>query len=215
MRRGIARLPLWRRPLDNDQGFTLIEILIASIILVIVLLGIYVIYESNQSTYVRGEGRANLQQNVRVALDQITRELLMAGYDPTHILANTGSYSGVTLASCAMQSLGASSLRFVADVNGDGTTEVVEFSHDATNKCIDRQVWTLSGTVFSTAGAQAITERNTMNSLTFIYRDQSNAVTAVACDVKRIDVSLSGTVKAGSQGAQSYSLNSSIRPRNL
>ncbi|MFH0872843.1 MAG: prepilin-type N-terminal cleavage/methylation domain-containing protein, partial [bacterium] len=58
----------------EEKGFTLIETLIASTIFVMVLLGLYVVYETNQSTYMRGEGRANLQQNARVALDQMTRE---------------------------------------------------------------------------------------------------------------------------------------------
>jgi len=212
----MARLPDLRRPLDKDQGFTLVEVLIASAIFAMVLVGVYVIYDANQATYIRGEGRADLQQNARVALDQMTRELLMAGYDPNKVLAQPGT--GIN--NFAIQSIGASTVRFLADVDGDGNAEVVEFAYDGTNKRITRQVWTTvwntnKWDLGSTAGAQAITENNTMNSLAFTYRDLSNAVTAVACDVKRIDISISGTIKVGSQGTQSLSLNSSITPRNL
>ena len=210
----------------EEKGFTLIEILISSTIFVIVLLGLYVVYETNQSTYMRGEGRADLQQNARVALDQMTRELLMAGYDPTKVLANPGSYnspSGVILSNYGMQSLGASSIRFLADINGDSATEVVAFSYDGTNKRINRQVWTWnSGTSsWNTGGAQVITEDNTINSLTFAYRDETNSVIAAAdysttqYAVRRIEVSISATVKVGSQGTQSLDLNSDVRPRNL
>lgn len=210
------RLSSGRRMLSDDQGFTLIEILIASTIFVIVLVGLYVVYETNQATYVRGEGRADLQQNVRVALDQMTRELLMAGYDPTKVLAKPGT--GIN--NYALQSIGASTVRFLADVDGDGNTEVVEFAYDGTNKRITRQVWTTvwntnQWDLGSTGGAQSITEDNTINSLAFTYRDESNAITANDYAVRRIEVSLSASVKVGSQGTQNLSINSDIRPRNL
>ena len=217
----MPRLPDWRRSLGNDQGFTFIEVLIASAIFAMVLVGVYVIYDTNQATYTRGEGRADLQQNIRVALDEMTREILMAGYDPTNVLANPGAYSGLALGDFAMQSLAPSTVRFVADVNGDGDSDVVEFSYDPTNKRITRRVWALSGTTFSTAGAQAITEDNTVNFLTFTYYDDTNSQIPSAdygtkqYAVRRIEVSFSGTVKVGSQGTQSLALNSDIRPRNL
>ncbi len=205
-----------RRPLDNDRGFTLVEILIASAIFAMVLVGVYVIYDTNQSTYVRGEGRADLQQNARVALDQMTRELLMAGYDPSKVLAQPGT--GIN--NFAIQSIGPSTVRFLADVNGDGNTEVVQFAYDGTNKRITRQVWTTvwntnQWDLGSTGGAQSITEDNTINSLAFIYRDDTNAITADDYAVRRIEISLTASVKVGSQGTQALSLNSDVRPRNL
>ncbi len=216
----MPRLPDWRRPLGNDKGFTLIEILIASAIFAMVLVGVYVIYDANQATYTRGEGRADLQQNARVALDQMTRELLMAGYDPTNVLANpalynTGGKPPGGIGNFSMQTLGASSVRFLGDVNGDGVTEVVEFSYDATNKRINRQIWTWNGSDWQTAGAQAITEDNSITSLAFTYLDETKAVTANDYAVKRIEISFSATVKVGSQGTQSLGLNSDVRPRNL
>jgi prepilin-type N-terminal cleavage/methylation domain-containing protein len=216
----IKGFPKMESGMRNDRGFTLIEILIASTIFVIVLLGVYVVYETNQATYIRGEGRANVQQNARVALDQMTRELLMAGYDPTKVLANPSAYntpSGVILTNYAMQALGASTVRFLADVDGDNITEVVEFAYDATNKRITRQVWAWNtGTSsWATGGAQGITENNTIDSLTFTYRDEANAITADTYAVKRVEVSITASVKAGSQGTQSFSLNSDMRPRNL
>lgn len=234
----------------EEKGFTLIETLIASTIFVMVLLGLYVVYETNQSTYMRGEGRANLQQNARVALDQMTREFLMAGDDPgnckdstdraalkrTLVLAYPAIFNKASrsISNFAMQNLGAGSVRFLADVNADSNfdggspanlrhTEVVEFAYDGTNKRITRQVWTWNSAAadWNTAGAQAITEDNTINSLTFAYRDETNSVIAAAdystkqYAVKRVEISISGTVKVGSQGTQSLDLNSDVRPRNL
>jgi prepilin-type N-terminal cleavage/methylation domain-containing protein len=63
-------------------GFTLIELLIAMSIFLIVLLGIYQMFDTNRATYVSGTRKVDVQQNARVALDAITRELRMAGYFP-------------------------------------------------------------------------------------------------------------------------------------
>jgi Tfp pilus assembly protein PilW len=188
-----------------------------------VLLGLYVVYETNQSTYMRGEGRADLQQNARVALDQMTREFLMAGYDPTKVLANPGLYnnpSGVIIGNYAIQSPGATSVRFLTDSDGDNNTEVIEFAYDAGNKRITRRMGEWNGSTWSgwepaNLSIKPITEDNTINSLTFIYRDEANAVTTTDHAVKRIEMSLSATVKVGSQGTQSLDLNSDVRPRNL
>jgi hypothetical protein len=94
---------------------------------------------------------------------------------------------------------------------------VVEFAYDGTNKRITRQVWVWNSASadWTTGGAQAITENNTIDSLTFTYRNESNAITADDFAVKRIEISLTASVRAGTQGVQSYALNSDIRPRNL
>jgi type IV pilus assembly protein PilW len=77
-----------RRSLQRAGGFTLIELLIAMSIFLIVLLGIYQAFDTNRATYVSGTRKVDVQQNARVALDSMTRELRMAGnfpekYDPS------------------------------------------------------------------------------------------------------------------------------------
>ena len=75
------------RSLQRAEGFTLIELLIAMSIFLLILLGIYQMFDTNRATYVSGTRKVDVQQNARVALDAITRELRMAGnfpekYDP-------------------------------------------------------------------------------------------------------------------------------------
>ncbi len=60
-------------------GFTLLEALAASAIFVIVMAAVYLMYESNQSLFLSGESRANAQQNARVALEDMTAAIRMAG----------------------------------------------------------------------------------------------------------------------------------------
>jgi len=61
------------------NGFTLLEVLAASAISVIVLVAVYLMYESNQHLFLIGESLAGAQQNARVALDDIATAVRMAG----------------------------------------------------------------------------------------------------------------------------------------
>jgi prepilin-type N-terminal cleavage/methylation domain-containing protein len=63
----------------NDQGFTVLEILIAVAIGTIILLGLYALLETGQSTTSRGEQKLEIQQAARAGLDTMVRDLRMAG----------------------------------------------------------------------------------------------------------------------------------------
>ena len=64
---------------DKNKGFTLIEILVSLAILGIVLAGIYSVYTMQHKSYIVQEQVANMQQNERIALQMITRDIRMAG----------------------------------------------------------------------------------------------------------------------------------------
>ena len=64
----------------DRRGFTLVEILISATIMAIVLLAIYLVQDASQLTAVRGQTQTNIQQNARVAVEEMAREIRMAGY---------------------------------------------------------------------------------------------------------------------------------------
>lgn len=64
----------------NQQGFTILEVMIASAIFPVVLLAAYLMYDTNTWTYVRGGVKTDIQQNARVALAALQRDLRLAGY---------------------------------------------------------------------------------------------------------------------------------------
>jgi len=59
----------------NEKGFTVIELVIASIILVLVLGAAYSIFESSVYSWIKGQNKVDNQQNVRIVLDRIVREV--------------------------------------------------------------------------------------------------------------------------------------------
>lgn len=64
----------------STRGFTLLEVLLASLIFAVVIGAIYTVYAGNQAVFTRGERLTDLQQNARGALDLLGREIRMAGY---------------------------------------------------------------------------------------------------------------------------------------
>lgn len=64
----------------KEKGITLIELLVTLAISAILVAGIYKTFLSQQHTYAVQEQVADVQQNVRIAINQMMRELRMAGY---------------------------------------------------------------------------------------------------------------------------------------
>jgi prepilin-type N-terminal cleavage/methylation domain-containing protein len=64
--------------LDNERGFTLAELLVAAAMLALVMAGVLAIQRGGQHAYLLGSNRVETQQNARVALDLMTRELRTA-----------------------------------------------------------------------------------------------------------------------------------------
>jgi prepilin-type N-terminal cleavage/methylation domain-containing protein len=69
-------------PSRQPKGFTLLETLVAVSILAISMVAIYLALDATWASYSKGEGRVDVQQNARVAMDQIARQIRMAGYFP-------------------------------------------------------------------------------------------------------------------------------------
>ncbi|MCA9471291.1 MAG: prepilin-type N-terminal cleavage/methylation domain-containing protein [Nitrospirales bacterium] len=113
----------------NEQGFTLVEVMVALALSVLTVGATYTIYARQvQSQIVRDE-QLDMQQHARVAMDLLTREVHMAGYDPRHVNRDqllTNDFDGIVY--------DPSMLVVRADLNGNGvptdTNEFIQFSHD-------------------------------------------------------------------------------------
>ena len=72
----------------KEQGYSLLETIVSLSVFLLVLFAVYVVLESTQSTYVKGEGKVDVQQRARAAMDQISTLLRNAGYFPENFDAN-------------------------------------------------------------------------------------------------------------------------------
>ncbi len=94
----------------GTAGFTLVEVLIAVLMAGIIGVAVFNTTRTQQDAFVAQDSVVAAQQNLRAALLLMTREIRMAGYDPT---GRAGA--GITAAASG-------SLSFTMDLNGDGDT---------------------------------------------------------------------------------------------
>jgi prepilin-type N-terminal cleavage/methylation domain-containing protein len=70
-----------RAPSDQ-RGFTMVELLAATAILGLVMAGLLGMLTASRNAYSRGTNTVSAQQNARVALDRMAKEIREAGYHP-------------------------------------------------------------------------------------------------------------------------------------
>ena len=90
----------------DPRGFTLLEALIASAIFAAVVAAVYAMYVTNQNLFVSGESLAGAQQNARVALEDMTAVVRMAGsFHPDPLCRPAASNEAVRIAAADTLSL--------------------------------------------------------------------------------------------------------------
>src|SRR2546423_12826935 len=65
----------------GQRGFSLAEIMVASAITIMVIVGILMLDDRANKVFKTGNEAAELQQNVRVAYDRMVADIRMAGFD--------------------------------------------------------------------------------------------------------------------------------------
>ena len=187
---------------NKERGFSLIELLIAMALGLIVVTSLASAFISQRKTYDVQEQITAMVQEARAALDMISREVKMAGYDPTGV-----GIVGIPIFT-------ATQLQISADLNGDGDTsdthEGITYTYDSTNKQIDRNTG---------AGDQPFAEN--IQSVTFLYYDIDGNTTATTADIRRIKITITARTSepdpdyGANSGYRTYTLSSYVTPPNL
>ena len=197
----------------GQTGFTILELMIASAILAFVLLGVCSLFVSNNTTYTLGQDKIEVQQNARVAMQTLARELRMAGYDPPGDIALQATPTAVQLATV-------DTVSFLADMDDDGVLDQVTYRLQGTQVLREFSSW--NGTIFPAAVPSVLADG--VSALTLTYFDDNtptnNQIAAPVAagnlpDIRRvtIDVLTTDTTAAGTQ--QNFPLTADVQLRNL
>ena len=191
----------------KSAGFTLVELLVSLAVSLVVLTSVSSAFISQRKTYDAQEQMTEMIQGTRAVMEIITREVKLAGFNPTRSTALVGIPYSTT------------QLEIRADLDGDGTAsasdanEVIIYSHDSSNLEIDRnsgQAW---------AYARILTEN--IQSFTFDYLDVDGNATTTAADIRMVEITITArTTKPDpdyglNSGYRTYTLTSMVSPPNL
>ncbi len=187
----------------REGGFTFINLLVSMGISGIALSAVTTTFVSQSQSYDAQEQIVEMQQNARAAMDLITREVRMAGFDPT-----VAGFDGVHHHS--------NYIHIRADLNGDGdkddTNEELRYRYDSTNDLIERDDDDLNNWTTLTENIQAFN---------FDFLDSNGNSTTTSADIRQIQITITARTAEINRnypfngGYQTYRLTSLVTPRNL
>lgn len=220
------------KPHRNQQGFSLLETVVTLGVFLLVLFAVYTVFDSSQSIYAKGEGRVDVQQGARAAMDQIATLLRNAGYFPENFTTPPAVPALVNPIQVATDD----ALAIFGDADGSGASNVFLFCQNGT---VVRWVRSAVGLPAAYTCDQGMILARNVTALTFTYFDADNnpmpnpptppyqldgqgtgAVpsflnTTERGAVQRVVLTLTATENIPNQRPQTYTLTSNVRLRNL
>ncbi len=146
------------------RGFTLLELLIAMVVGLVVLGAVYAVFTLQNTQFSNQESQTEMQQNARIAIEMMTREISLAGYrDITVTMTDADcSGSGGALPNCSgatpwasgyclgIMTAAADSIKFTLDITDSaGTNNTPNGTVCNANEIITYDLYTPGGGVQS------------------------------------------------------------------
>jgi len=174
--------------LKSENGFTLVELMIACAMVGLVMAGALVALQQGDNAYQYSTGRVEVQQNARMAVDRIVRDLR----------------TGTTVTASTATSVTAQY------IDETGATVTVQYSLNGTD--LQR-----NQTNPVPATAQPETLIGGVNALVLTYYDSNNVTTTTAANVRVVDIKLTTQPQAGTSNLanQRAVFEDRVRLRNL
>jgi len=213
----------FRNSMSCARGFSVVEMLIGSVVFVVVLLAILMILDISQRDYASGAAKSDVQANIRVVLESMARELRMAGYAPSKAVCSPSPGGAVTAFN---------PLTFRADLDEDNCVDQVIYTFDAptdtTKPCdvsdpdtigkITRSVQAWDGANWNPA-TPAPTDKfdvaQCVKTVTITYYNSAGGAAATPADVRRIKISITGEENVRGYTPRAYTLSTDVWLRNL
>jgi prepilin-type N-terminal cleavage/methylation domain-containing protein len=216
--------------LRGQDGFTLVELMVAMSIFLLILVGIFQVFDPSRNAYQVSTRKLDVQQNARVAMDRMARQIRMTGYFPENIDNNNANDL-----SNSVQVATESALSVAGDLDGTGASSAYTFCRDASGL---RRVSGAIGTAASYTCSNGTLMAESVTALSFAYFDSANnpvpnpptgpfnldaqglggapsfANVAQRSIVRRVVISVTARENVAGQGFQTYTLTSDVRLRN-
>lgn len=159
------------RYIGSCDGFTLVELMVALAISGIVLSAVVTAFVAQKTSHVTQEKVTIMQQNIRAAMNEMTREIRMAAYDPV-----TG-IGGITTAA-------PTNLIFTHEIDSAGTLQTIEY------RLYDAYADGDTDIGIARDGAAIVPLAENIEALEFLYLDSNAAQTADLNAITTIQISI-------------------------
>lgn len=186
----------------SQKGFTLIELLISMAIGLSIMGVLGSTFTMQRDIYGIQEQIMEAVQTARASMDMMTREIRMAGYDPTGVGINGITYD-------------TSQLRILADLNGDGATtgpnEDITYAHFDETDQIKRK----TGNGYFQPFAESI------QTFTFSYLNSALGSTSATADIRAVRIRITARTEKpdpdypDNNGYRTMTLAGYVTPPNL
>jgi type IV pilus assembly protein PilW len=199
----MTRVPTW-----SSQGYTLVEVVVALGLSLLTVSVVYALYIQELKAQGVREHVLDMQQQARVVVDLVSREILMAGYDPRGVNRDTdltNDFDGITY--------DPDKLSIKADLNGNGITsdanESIVFVFDAAAHILRRNTG---------GGNQPFGED--IEAFVVDYLDQGGNPTSDSKAIRQVGISVTARTSqsdpqyAKNGGYRTVTLHSRITMRN-
>jgi type IV pilus assembly protein PilW len=194
----------------HKKGFTLIEMLIALAIGSLLLASLYNFYLTQKKTHDIREQIAEMQQNARVGMALMVREIRLAGYNPT-------GAPGV-----GIMAAGANTIRITMDLNEDHDTN--DANEDLTYSLYDSGDdgdLDLGRKPMDGQNAPVVENIESLHFVYTLFDGSTTSTPAAPSQIRMVHVSVTARTArpdpgyATNGGYRTYTLKSVITPRNL
>jgi Tfp pilus assembly protein PilW len=184
--------------LQNQEGFTLAELVVSAAISLVVLAAIAGVFRAQTHTIKGQESRMEAHEYAMSVLDSIVREMRNTGYFPKGIACATTPANTAGIIAATDQSF-----RLVYDTDGDGVCDQdVSFTYDATNKNVLR-----NGSALTDGNATAI-------QFTYYPQQTSSAAPAPYCVSPGNPAGCSGDLASNLNGVQKINVSITIQSKS-
>jgi type IV pilus assembly protein PilW len=212
---------------EVQRGFSLVEILIAMSVGMVVLGLVYNVFTLLSKQFTKQEVVVEMQQNARMAMDIITREILLAGYNPARTLTKCSGAmepASPSTTCVGIRSASAGSISLASDLDGDG-----DLTADDTNS--NENIVYDRGESPAGSGIYALRRKSNngtpqpaienLDFLGFSYFNAGGGTPTDLANIRKIRITI--RVKAAKAdpayptngGFRTYTLVSDVTPRNL
>ncbi len=203
-------------PKNKELGFTLVELLIAMTIGLVILAALSSTFLMQRKIYDVQEQIAEMVQTARAAMDMMTREIRMAGYDPAGVnsdMDTSNDFNGIPY------NADTSTIDVYTDLNNipgidnpSGSYEHITYLYDSANNQIDRNTNTGSGN-------QPFAEN--IDEFSVLYQNSDGNATTTTANIRQIKITITARTSrpdpdySANNGYRTYILTSFVTPRNL